>query len=433
MATSGSVEEDTRGEETYGAAGRAGSAGEDRPPLGGAARTGEAGQPESARALSSGRTPTGGESGKAGIRPGTAGEGPGTANGTGQGEETSGADRGRRGDGRRQGLFGDVDSPSEGDVSGRGADARDGGPAGPGFRGAVRDGGGVVPAGAGALSGAREEDEFKGMLENQDGELFEGTFWEAVERGVLPKPPCAWWNDWQAWRRRMGETLGLWAPRGTRGAVVQGREAKLWRAAMDRYYPGTRRDDRQASGERAASSGSQEPGAGARRPELSARRQARAELQAIFSPTETPVPSTAAGTAAASEYCLNRAGRLLTSLEDYDSHLEKVNRVLTLGQHSFPEVFTDHICKKMRCRVSILRDTYIAMKTDDPKAHAHRDSAETGPALAEEFMRRYKGQGSPEMFSPGMHPAYDAYCELLEAYGQPDLYSLWKLDQTGRG
>ena len=212
----------------------------------------------------------------------------------------------------------------------------------------------------------------------------------------------------------MGTERDLGLPKGDRGGAVQGRESALWRAAMDRVYPGWRRDDRQASGERQETRGTD---SGSRRPELADRKRAREEIQVIF-PTETPAPSSV-GTSTNVEYFLKKASRLLTNLDDFEPHLQRVNSALALGKRVIPGTFNEDLCRKLRYRVSIMRDVYKAVADEEPDSDPHRDSEDTPMALVDEFIRRYMNESDPRLLSPGMRPEYDAYRELLDAYEWP--------------
>ena len=82
-------------------------------------------------------------------------------------------------------------------------------------------------AAAVAHSAAEPEETFEDMIEGHPG-----SFWIAVESdGIVDKPELMDWNEWQAWRSADG---GL--PKGVRDREVQLKEAKLYKAAMKRYY-----------------------------------------------------------------------------------------------------------------------------------------------------------------------------------------------------
>ena len=182
------------------------------------------------------------------------------------------------------------------------------------------------PHGAGPE--AQEEEPFLGMLENQKGEFFEGSFWEAIETELLPVPPLLRWNDWLAWRKTMRITGGWGLPSGPRGADIQQREAELFRAAMERYHPTMRREDPPAPRGDHLAPRREEEGDGATRPKLS-RAEAREEVKSLFPPSTTPPPSTA-GTTANIEYLLKRAGTLLPRAADFEDHSKR----LTKKRHS---------------------------------------------------------------------------------------------------
>ena len=70
------------------------------------------------------------------------------------------------------------------------------------------------PAGAeedaAAYGAAGEDDLFEGMVNE-----YPGTFWSAVDDGLIEEPELLGWNEWQSWRKADG---GL--PKGVRDAVV---------------------------------------------------------------------------------------------------------------------------------------------------------------------------------------------------------------------
>ena len=86
------------------------------------------------------------------------------------------------------------------------------------------------PAGAegdaAAHGAAGEDDLFEGMVNE-----YPGSFWSAVDDGLIEEPELLGWNDWQSWRKTDG---GL--PKGVRDAVVQQREVALYKAAMKKHH-----------------------------------------------------------------------------------------------------------------------------------------------------------------------------------------------------
>ena len=81
-------------------------------------------------------------------------------------------------------------------------------------------------ADAAADGAAGEDDLFEGMVNE-----YPGSFWSAVEDGLIEESELLGWSDWQSWRKTDG---GL--PKGVRDSAVQQREVALHQAAMKKYH-----------------------------------------------------------------------------------------------------------------------------------------------------------------------------------------------------
>ena len=141
---------------------------------------------------------------------------------------------------------------------------------------------------------------------------FVGSFWEAGEAGVIPKPELMRWNQFQTWRKDAGG-----GPEGIRGRKEQGRESGLWRVVMREYYGA---DWWERAYRKKTDNGADEKVALGQ------------EVRKLY--PEVPATSMGSGppTAPQSSGILRRLNELLVDLESYDTHFDRVTLLCEIGQ-----------------------------------------------------------------------------------------------------
>ena len=257
-----------------------------------------------------------------------------------------------------------------------------------------------VPAEGGPEGGAVDDPAGDGSVDN-----FVGSFWEAVEAGVIPKPELMKWNQFESWRAKEGR-----GPEGNRGRKEQRNESGLWRMVMKEYhgadwweraYPRKKKTD--AAAEEAALG---------------------QEVRKLY--PEVPATSLGSGplTAPQSSVVTRRLNELLVDLESYDKHFDRVARACEIGQRLYPETFTSDAVGVAKSKVNLMRNAYLMIADADGGTPPNRDHPDVGPILSELFMANFEQDYNPELFSPGVRGTVEAYDELLHFYEQPTANTL---------
>ena len=111
-------------------------------------------------------------------------------------------------------------------------------------------------------------------------------------------------------------------------------------------------------------------------------------------------------TAADTSILLNRAGLLLPNRESFEEFMGSMEEVIDLGEAVYPDIFTADFVAKIRYRSRILNDVYAEFGL-------HRDCFGLGGAVAEHFLRRFRGDTDREVMSPHSRLEWDSYEELV--------------------